>query len=455
MIDNNLFSGDGITGGINLNICALITNVSANRYLTDDGVLAFLMPQTILFQSSYEGFRNCYLGDGNRLYIQGITDWTKAGHPFSPVQERFLTYFFSRRSVDYHSGVPVKFYIKKRTCRNKISSYSTLRTFNEIEDIFEIKDGVIGQVNPYNTSFTYSDTSANLRILKLVAGTTEYKGREGIEFYPQELFLLKHRRDLPSPQRGGLLFENYQNPKSKYKIPHRQIVLEDTYLRPLIKGTDISRFHYDVSEWVVPFPYDDQHTRIPISFEDLRRSSPRLALYFNENKPIIESQTSYNERIIGNAEGREFYALARVGEYSMGRVFVAFRDNTKWGACVVGLVESPWGATLNPCFQNHAVSISQYGDSRFITEDEAHYLCSILNAPIVDDYIKSSSDSRSFKVRPPVYIPEFDNRNSHHIELANLSREAHKHYDRPCLRDILEQINYHYLEICRERASAN
>ena len=109
-----------------------------------------------------------------------------------------------------------------------------------------------------------------------------------------------------------------------------------------------------------------------------------------ENKSIIDAQTNYNERIIGNAEGREFYALARVGEYSLGNVFVAFRDNTKWGACVIGAVMSPWGTMLTPCFQNHAVSISQYGDDRYITEDEAHYLCAILNAPIVEAYIIAS-----------------------------------------------------------------
>ncbi|MEW6418025.1 MAG: N-6 DNA methylase [Nitrospirota bacterium] len=42
-IDRGLFSGAGRTGGINLNICVLITHVAATNWLKDDGRLAFLM----------------------------------------------------------------------------------------------------------------------------------------------------------------------------------------------------------------------------------------------------------------------------------------------------------------------------------------------------------------------------------------------------------------------------
>lgn len=69
-ISRNLFSGDRVTGGINLNICALITNVVAENWLGDDGIIGFLMPEPLIFQPSYEGFRNLLLSDGSRLYIK-------------------------------------------------------------------------------------------------------------------------------------------------------------------------------------------------------------------------------------------------------------------------------------------------------------------------------------------------------------------------------------------------
>ncbi len=97
-ISRKLFSGDRVTGGINLNICALISNVAAENWLADKGVLGFLMPEPLIFQPSYEGFRKFYLMDNSRLYFQKFTNWNKAGHPFKPVTQKFLTYYLSKHN---------------------------------------------------------------------------------------------------------------------------------------------------------------------------------------------------------------------------------------------------------------------------------------------------------------------------------------------------------------------
>ena len=62
------------TRGNSLNICALISNVTAENWLAKDGVMAILMPQSLLFQQSYEGYRKFNLYDGRRLYFQEIID---------------------------------------------------------------------------------------------------------------------------------------------------------------------------------------------------------------------------------------------------------------------------------------------------------------------------------------------------------------------------------------------
>ncbi|NLK26775.1 MAG: N-6 DNA methylase [Clostridiales bacterium] len=80
-ISRKLFSGDKLTGGINLNICALIANVAAENWLKEEGVLAFLMPEPLVYQPSYEGFRNLYMSNDSRLFFRKFTNWTKAGHP--------------------------------------------------------------------------------------------------------------------------------------------------------------------------------------------------------------------------------------------------------------------------------------------------------------------------------------------------------------------------------------
>lgn len=425
-IERHLFSGDSLTGGINLNICALISNVAAMNWLKSNGVLAFLMPQNIIFQQTYEGFRQFKLDENTNLYFQQLFDWTKAGHPFDPVKYKFLTFFFSNKEVDYKKGIPVKYFTKNKGYDlKKFLNYSD---FNLLKDVFTEKIELAGQANDNSSIFSYAKDEMELKSFNDISGIASYKGREGIEFYPQELFLLEVDTDMPI-SKDIVIVKNYQNKKSKYKIPLESFPLEKKHLHPLVKGVDIERFNLLPSKYIVPFPYDKTNPRSPIKIKDLTKDSKLLATYFNKFKNVFNSQTNYNDKIIGEKHNTEFYALARVGEYSFADYYVAFRDNSKWQSCVVSSVETPWGEKKRPQFQNHAVTISQRKSGEFITLDEAHYICAILNAPVTESYILNSSDSRSFKINPPINIPEFDKNNSIHIELSELSKKAHKYHD--------------------------
>lgn len=448
-IGRNLFSGDGITGGINLNICALIANVAADNWLDEDGVLAFLMPDTLLYQQSYEGFRHFHLSHGRRLYFQHIDDWTKAGHPFSPVTQKFLTYIFTAKEQDYVSGIPVQKYEKrpnsKTTGVKALKDFSHTVDFMDIAHVFNIHDHVALTANKSSTNFTFASNSHEHAQFTLIAGNCGYAGREGIEFYPQELFLLSVL-DKSAPV-GKVRVLNYQNKKSKHKIAQQERIMETVHLHPLVKGTQISRFKLADPEFVVPFPYDDG-SRGPIESKRLAKSSPLLLKYFNDHKSVMDLQTAYNDKIIGAKHANEFYALARVGAYSYGQHFVAFRDNSKWGAVVVSNIDTPWGESKRPVFQNHAVTISQRPDGQYISLDEAHFICAIFNAPSVAQYILKSSDSRSFKIRPPITVPIYDSENPLHCKLSYLSKEAHNFVDDAIIMEKIDaDLNDCYLEL--------
>ncbi|MBP1645346.1 MAG: hypothetical protein H6Q16_921 [Bacteroidetes bacterium] len=425
-IDRKLFSGDSITGGINLNICALISNVAAMNWLKPDGILAFLMPQNIIFQQTYEGFRKFHLNDDKNLYFQQIYDWTMAGHPFAPVTHKFLTYFFSSKKVDYSKGIPIKYFIKNKGY--DLKNYSDITDFALMDRVFSISYGVGGQASDDNTIFSYAKDRNELLSFKRISGESSYKGREGIEFYPQELFLLEVDNDI-FLNKDTIAVKNFQNRKSKYKIPQESFFLEKIYLHPLIKGIDIERFHLVQSKFIVPFPYEMPNTRSPISIRELTKKSNLLAKYFNRFKDVFDAQTNYNERIIGKKHNTEYYTLARVGEYSFAEHFVAFRDNTKWQSCVVSSIETPWGELKRPQFQNHAVTITQDNKGNFISLEEAHFICAILNAPLTKSYILNSSDSRSFKIDPHIFIPKFDSNNMVHNNLSALSMSAHEFFN--------------------------
>lgn len=111
-ITNTIFSGDHRTGGINLNIAALITNVVMSNWLDKKGVMGMLMPDTFLVQKTYEGYRKLLLSDNRKAYFKEIDDWSNAGHPFDGVTQKFYTYYFTQIPQDYQNGIPINYYKK-------------------------------------------------------------------------------------------------------------------------------------------------------------------------------------------------------------------------------------------------------------------------------------------------------------------------------------------------------
>lgn len=433
-IDRHLFSGDKRTGGINLNVCALITHVAMANWLSESGRLAFLMPKELAVQQSYQGWRR--LEGEPKRHFKHFVDWTAAGHPFDPVKEDFMTFLIGPGKSN--GPVPVTSYTKIRGTPKA----ATWVTHGEAMENLGEEQGVAGQIIPKSTAFTFAASADELKRFGLVAGEAAYKGREGIEFYPQELLLFRYSG--PGPKKGLVWLRNVQVQGSKYPIAEHEILLETRYLFPLVKGPRIAPFEHRYDGLIVPFPYEPSDPHRPLSRSVLRERSPLLLDFYDEWAEVLKSQTGFSDSIRGSDPG-EFYGLARTGPYSFADCYVAFRDNSRWNACVVAKEEVPWGGSKRLLFQNHAVSICERSDGSFIDPDEAHYICAVLNSPTVSAFITASSDNRSFKIRPPVKLDSFDSGNEGHRRLAKLSRTAH---DDPSELDrIRAEIDSVYLKL--------
>ncbi|SHH37409.1 hypothetical protein SAMN02745245_01181 [Anaerosphaera aminiphila DSM 21120] len=445
-ITDTIFSGDAYTGGINLNIAALITNVSISTWLSDDGVFGMLMPDTFLVQQTYEGYRNLILNNGSRAYFMKAHDWTKSGNPFVDVTQKFYTYYISYKEQDYAQGIPVTKYKKKRGANSQQEKIDFKNTFEEDE-------ALAIQLNEDTTNFTVINKSSLVTIeeYKLLAKEKSiYRGREGVEVYPQELLIFE-TVDQGKEDSKNITVQNVQVKRSKFKVPQRRYYFENKYLHPLIKGKDIEPFKV-TSEFLVPFVYDKNvSTQVAIDELTLRKESPKIFKFFNESKGLFENQSAYSKKLI-NGEDIPYYSLARVGEYSFAPHFVAFRDNTKNVATVVSEIETPWGEYKRPVFQNHAVTISQRPDGKYISLNEAHYICAIINSNVVNEFVNMSSDSRSFPINPRYQIPLYGNEKIFEIQekMARLSKKAHKECDNEkFIAQTVEELGKLYIKMLR------
>jgi len=437
-VDRGLFSGAGRTGGINLNICALIAYVAANNWLDERGRLAFLMPRELANQASYEGWRRL----GGMWRFLRFDDWSDAGHPFDPVKEDFMTFVIGK-TVKQSFAVPVNHFHRIKGSPQPSKWKDSIEALGYLEKTRR----VAGQIIPNSTAFTFAASEEELQAFSLVAGESSYIGRQGVEFYPQELLLFRY--EAPGPRVGTVWLRNVQAQKSKYRIPSKRVLLETRYLFPLVKGAGIEPFSYDYDGLLVAFPYESSDPIKPVPAHVLKTESPLLLKYYNQAREIIEKQTAYSTKLRG-AEPGEFYGVPRTGPYSFAKVYAAFRDNTKWGATVIGNTGMPWGGKARFVFQKHAVSMCERTNGTFIENDEAHFICAILNTPIVARFIAASSDERSYNIRPPLFVPLYDATNAEHRALVAGSKKAHEHPE--LVESLRVEMQEHYFKIC-EHAS--
>lgn len=453
-VSRHLFSGQTYMGAISLNICALISNVTASAWLRPEGVLAFLMPRTLMTQDSYAGFRNFYTDPEKRerLYLQRADDWSGAGNPFIFTTEKFLTYYYRRSYVDYRrDGVPIWFPEKER--RTDIRYLNAFNSYGEVAEYFSIGSGRAYQLDENRTGFTMvrDEESSRAELYGRIIGEFSYKARSGVEFTPAEVYFIEPVRPCGNGKRYR--FRNAQFTASVYKAAVQgELELETEFIYPVMKSPCIREFGVAENQNYCIFPYRRGETKC-LSEAELAAQAEYLAGYLAKSRKLIEKQSRRSRAI---ARGDAFYALSKVGEYTYGDYAVTFRDNTKLVAAVVSPVPTPWGERKLPVCAKHAPIISMDKQGRYITEEEAYYICGILNTGVVQEYMRFSFSGRSYSINFNIKCPLYDAGDPLHKRIAELSRRAHERYtDAGAVAELKKKIEACYLEICGPQPSGS
>ncbi len=446
--DRHLFSGAGMFGGVQLNICALISNVTASNWLAEDGILAFLMPDSIVSQNSYEGFRNFYIDYNNniRLYLQKIERWLPPLRPFycgkTPITQDFNTYYYGFKKVDYKCGTPVVNYSREESADNN--------TINNSES-FEIASKYI--VTSNSTAKQLSNNSTVLSIIdeddqfSRIIGPSDYDYRTGVEFTPFEVYMFNSFKETESP--GYYRFKNQKFKVAKYHVedmPEDGWELEEKYMYPMLKGPDISRFRFNFANHYCLLPYNPEETSKPIDIHTLVSTAPKTAQYLISEKHLIESQSDSSKAM---HRGEEFYAISKLGPYTYADNIVAVRDNADFCACVIDKeVQLPWGGSKKIIGVKHTILISQDKKGNFITNDEAYYLSGLINSTIIRKYIMTVFKSNGYTLKKSnLFIPKYDPSNQIMREISSISRKATE--DSPAKADYYSDIlSELYLSLC-------
>ena len=442
----HIFSNDGGQfGGTQLNICALISNVAATNWLKCNGILAFLMPDSIMSQNSYEEYRNFYLDydKKTRLYLQGIDKWEAPLRPFrcddKPVTQDFNTYYYSSKPVDYSKGIPVRIITRSKDIKDDY--LNTLSSFERVKPLLSISQSKAAQLAIGSTAFSYISEEYDF---SLIIGKTDYQYRTGVEFTPQELYLLVGTGK--STQDGYYRFSNKKFNLSKYIIDDMPIEgwdLPVKYIYPIITSTHLRAFHYDYCNEYCILPYEKSNNKNPITYTKMQKEQCDLFSYLVSHKELIDQQSEKSKQM---HRGKEFYSLSKIGNYTFAPYIVAARDNTKFCAAVIRPTMTGWNEVKQSICVKHTIIISQDNRNSFISENEAYYISGILNSDIVINYIHNSFKKNGFSLnKSQLYLPKFDCKNKIHNEIVNLAKTAETIDD---VVPIQKELSKLYVQLC-------
>lgn len=447
----HIFCNDGgMFGGAQLNICALISNVVASSWLKRGGVLAFLMPDSIMSQNSYEEFRNFYTdySKRERLYLNKIDRWKAPLRPFKvgkkSIAQDFNTYFYSSRYTDYRQGVPVREISKRRGVDDR--AINACKTWEDAKEYLTIAESVAKQLSPQSTAFTYISGAYDFQA---IIGESAYHYRTGVESTPFEVFKLL---GVGESVRGRSFyrFKNKQLKASRYKvmdIPPEGWDFSTRYIYPIVEGPSVKAFEFDTANNYHIIPYDEDNTSTPVPMATLYSRCPELARYFMNHKSLLDQQSEKSKVM---HRGSDFYALSKIGPYTFAPYIVAARDNSDFCSSVIGPTLTPWGELKQSICVKHTIIISQGTDGHFITEDEAHYINGILNSRIVKAYIHCTFKTNGFSLKKShIYLPGYDETDAICREISDLSKRATA--DSTDRETVMKELTRAYLQLCDSR----
>jgi hypothetical protein len=162
--------------------------------------------------------------------------------------------------------------------------------------------------------------------------------------------------------------------------------------------------------------------KIPYSEPTMKEKWPRTYSYLSKFKTTLKNRQSKAARML--AERSVFYVMLGYGPYTISNFKVIWKRMTDdIFASVISHHKTPYGYRI----------LIPLGTTAFFSpesEEEAHYLCAIINSIPVREYIKSySSAGRGYgtpSVMEHVGIPKFDLKNKTHRKLADISQKCHR-----------------------------
>ncbi|MHB8898090.1 MAG: hypothetical protein ACYC6Y_05035, partial [Thermoguttaceae bacterium] len=207
--------------------------------------------------------------------------------------------------------------------------------------------------------------------------------------------------------------------RGKQALPTVRTLLEPDLLYPLVRWSDVRRYHAEPSAYLLLV--QDPQTRRGIERERLERDYPLTSAYLAQFETVLRRRAAYRRY----QDSAPFYSMYNVGLYTLASCKVVWRRmDRSVRAAVLQPVDIPhFGARPAVCQETCSMIAAE-------SADEAYYLAAVLNSSIVGFLVRAHNVAGGKGFGSPgmlehLRISRFDPTNADHRCLAELGLAAH------------------------------
>lgn len=444
----NFFSLSGMEarlGSGEKDLSMLFTYVAAHRYLKKGEKLAFLITQEVFkAKGAGEGFRG-FKARGIPLKVLRAHDLVSL-KPFESAANKTALIILKKGEKTVYP-VPYILWRKKKGAR--------IDTSIPYEEVLDRTERIEMQAKPIGKSVSSWQTfeAKSESLLDALRGKSIYKSRRGASIEPYGVFYMKIKQVFAD---GMILVENLPE-LGKRKISKVEERIESDLVFPAVRGRDIKRWNAEPE--VCALIAQDSKKRVGYEEEWMKLNLPRTFGYLHKFKELLLSRQNYwkyfSKEVLDNKDSSEklkerykyirssdkrdvngkelyvfqvsdapFYTMFNIGEQSFAPYKVVWkRMASDLEAVVLSKVETSIG-------EKDVIPTDTTSLIPFKSEEEAHYVCAILNSFVVRFFVRSySSAGRGFgapSIIKHLRIPKYEKSNELHQRLSEFSKKAHE-----------------------------
>ncbi len=425
-----IFSETPHHGGNELDISGMITYTVADKWLKENGKLAFLITQTHFQSPSSSGFRRFSINEDYNLSPIRVDD-LKFLKPFPDAANKTSIGIFKKQKNKTKYPIPYRVWKSKEKFTRAIPLKLPL------QDVKQRVSIELLEANPVDKDYSPWAIlpKGEFKKLSSIQGQSQWvKGRKGITCDLNGIYFVNI---LNQNETNGLVQIETRPEAGKTDLgPKRKFWIEPDLLHPLIKGaSDFSDFSINPKKNLYALIPNKGITKkyYEEAEEIVETDLKNTYKYFKSYQKLLKDRSTYR----GRMPNAPFYAIYNVGEYTFSPYKVIWAEQSgKFCSAVSSHFESTFigKKTYVP---DHKIFFVDFKKPK-----PAYFLCGLLNSIAVKNYINSHTISIQVgNIFKHLNLPEFDEDDKIHQEVSKLSQKAHKVKTEKTKASIIEKLN--------------